>query len=774
MQGASDEYIESMAQPFRNRAYIYGTIGIINSEAQDSAIPDSSNARLVIFSDTKHTAFKGSTSLQTYATTEQNVSKVDGSMFFLPTHGTGYSYYYNGIVSSGVMGTIGIKFTTGEQYNIRGLTIDFGEYYPTKIRITTDNTRNDFDVEGRNFVVRDINFDNTTYIAITGLEFANGSNKRLRIISLNFGVVETFDNEKCISCNIKEYVSSISDSIPSKDVEIVLDNQDGYYNVEDNGSAISYLEFGQEVTVKFGYDVLSDGNIEWLPTNRVYLNSWTSSDSEVNFICTDLFAQDTGATYADGGWGYTGSTFCSVTNLYDLAERILQKAGLTSDDYALDNFLKETKVDSTKLPTCGIYEALQIVANAGRCVMYDGRDGKIHLHSSFIPDRSISCNGSYGISCAIADILTNTACDDFTSFSTDHIFVGSEQYFAPKGEETASKKTKKWGYVSKQLSGADGTFAENPKITIKYSTSCSTYGLTMRFINSYPSEFKLITYRDGKKVGEEAITNSKLTYSTHKVLEDYDVLEIVFTKVNPYSRVFIESLALDEIGMDLPRNMVSENPTVTRTDALKNIVIKMPRYSTNANDSEGEIAKTTRTFKSASEMTNCLEQFIFSSECQITSFGITYNGTEYKISGSVLKSALNSAFMIWNEAWAKTGKTISSYPVTLTATVYGKTCVTSYETYTKKVQSIGNTIEWTNPLVLTQEHAKLVADWLADYYIGRVEYEIDWRGDPRTDANDVFNYENKEGVTRTIRAYQNELTFDGGFSGKIKAREVQL
>ncbi len=773
MQGASDAYVESMAQPFRNRAYIYGTIGIINSEAQNNAIANSSKSKLAYFSDTQK-AFGGSATLQNYATVEQNVSKVDGSMFFLPKQTETYNYYHNGVVTDAIRGTVYITFTTGQKYNIRGLTIDFGEYYPTKIKIVTDNTSNEYTLDNRLLVVEKTNYNDTSYFAITATEFANGSNKRLRILSLSFGTVETFDNDKCTSCNIKEYVSSISDSIPSKDVEITLDNQDGYYSVEDNASALSYLEFGQEVKVRFGYDSLGDGNIEWLPTNRVYLSSWSSSDSEVNFICTDLFAQDTGLTYPDGGWGYTGTTFKSVTNLYDLAERILQKAGLSSDDYVLDNFLKETTVDSTKLPSCGIYEALQIVANAGRCVMYDGRDGKIHIHSSFVPSRTISCNGTYGISCAIEDVLTNVECDDFTAFSTDHIFVGSDQWLTPTGEETASKKTKKWGYVSKQISGADGTFTENPIITVTYSTSHTTYGFTINFIGSYASEFKLITYRDGAKVGEETITNSKLTYTTHKVLEDYDVLQIVFTKVNPNSRVFIRSLALDEIGMDLDRNMVCENPTATKTDALKNIVIKMPRYSTNANDSEGEIAKATRTFANASAMNNYLEQFIFSSECQITSFGITYNGTEYKVSGSVLKGALNSAFMIWNEAWAKTGATIASYPVTLTATVYGKTYVTSYDTYTKNVQSIGNTIEWTNPLVLTQSHAKLIADWLADYYVGRVEYEIDWRGDPRTDANDVFNYENKEGVIRTIRAYQNELSFDGGFSGKIKAREVRL
>ena len=37
MQKASDKYIESMKLPFRNRSYIRGSIGIINSEAQKTA-----------------------------------------------------------------------------------------------------------------------------------------------------------------------------------------------------------------------------------------------------------------------------------------------------------------------------------------------------------------------------------------------------------------------------------------------------------------------------------------------------------------------------------------------------------------------------------------------------------------------------------------------------------------------------------------------------------------------------------------------------------------
>ena len=49
MQAVSDAYIESMSEPFRNRGYIKGSIGIINSEAQNNAVADDKNNNLRIF-----------------------------------------------------------------------------------------------------------------------------------------------------------------------------------------------------------------------------------------------------------------------------------------------------------------------------------------------------------------------------------------------------------------------------------------------------------------------------------------------------------------------------------------------------------------------------------------------------------------------------------------------------------------------------------------------------------------------------------------------------
>ena len=77
-------------------------------------------------------------------------------------------------------------------------------------------------------------------------------------------------------------------------------------------------------------------------------------------------------------------------------------------------------------------------------------------------------------------------------------------------------------------------------------------------------------------------------------------------------------------------------------------------------------------------------------------------------------------------------------------------------------------------MISSLDNATDIAKWLSSYYLGRVEYEIDWRGDPRVDANDLFYFELKDGTERMIRTYENSLTFNGTWSGKMKARAVKI
>ena len=81
---------------------------------------------------------------------------------------------------------------------------------------------------------------------------------------------------------------------------------------------------------------------------------------------------------------------------------------------------------------------------------------------------------------------------------------------------------------------------------------------------------------------------------------------------------------------------------------------------------------------------------------------------------------------------------------------------------------------WNNPLISTAEHAKDLEEWLAAYYLGDVSYNVKWRGDPRTDANDLFYLELKDRDTALIRAYEKQISFSGAWQETIKARKAVL
>ena len=137
MQLVSKEYKEAMKLPHRNRAYIRVSIGVVNSDAQNNAVLDE-ETELTYYSDGKK-PFDGYTVTKPYATAEQNFSKVDGSMYFLPKETDGYSFYNNGIVTNDILGAVYISFGGLVGLDIKGMTIDFGECYPTQFTIQSDS-----------------------------------------------------------------------------------------------------------------------------------------------------------------------------------------------------------------------------------------------------------------------------------------------------------------------------------------------------------------------------------------------------------------------------------------------------------------------------------------------------------------------------------------------------------------------------------------------------------------------------------------------------------
>lgn len=742
MQLATKQYIEAMELPIRNRGYIRVSIGVLNSDAQNNAEVDVSNTIVTYFSDTNK-PFNGFKVNKPYATSEEDFSKVDGSMYFLPRENAGFNFYNNGIVTETLLGKIRIKFHGLIGLDIKGLTINFGEYYPTKFTIESDSGIHAYTNDKPLFITED-SFDGTSYFIISPSEMVNGHG-RLRIYEMGFGITNTFSNDKVISCSMNEFVSPISESIPSMDVSLKIDNHDLYYSVDNPESAISYLEVGQKVNVSFGYDVTGKGDIEWLADTTTYLSSWSADDTEANFGATDRFYQ-LNEKY------YKGLYRPSGISLYDLAVDVIRDAGITDErEFYIDTYLKKIKVYNP-MPVVSHAEALQIIANAGRCVLKEDRNNKIHLKSSFVPDMTAASDDKTEFS-KMGDLLKNTRKDAYSMTSMDFSKVDGSVFFLPKNENYLNT-----GYVSESVSKSDGVFEKNPKITIKLEASFDAFGMLINFRNTAPSEFKIKIYNDEVLVDEAMFKNEDVQFVTDYQFLDFNKMEIEITKGYPNSRVAIDNILIEDVtNYELKRgiNLIG-NQTGTRSKKIKNINIIRTLYRASQEGFK-ELLSETVSFSGTSDY---VVYFSYPSY----GFEVTVPDNP-NVAVKIIDSSNYYLKMRFSNIQKKTE---------LKFVVSGYEYVSDKTNYIVNHNPNGQEIAWENPLVSTSEHARDLEEWIAGYYLGYVDYDINWRGDPRVEANDLFYLELKNREKALIRSYQNGLEFNGAWSGTMKARKVVM
>lgn len=741
MQLVSKEYKEAMQLPFRNRAYIKVSIGVVNSDAQNNAALDE-ETELTYYSDGKK-PFDGYTVTKPYATAEQNFSKVDGSMYFLPKETDGYSFYNNGIVTNDILGAVYISFGGIVGLDIKGLTIDFGECYPTQFTIQSDSGTKSYENDKQLFTTEDA-FDGSSYFVITPITMLGGRD-RMRIYQMTFGIANTFSNDKVINCSLKDYVSPISETIPSMDVSLTVDNQDLYYSPDNPESAIAYMEIGQEVKVAFGYDVTGNGDIEWLPETTSYLNTWSADDVQAKFTATDRFYQLTD-TYYKGLYRSAGIT------LYDLALDVLNDAGIEDErEFYLDPYLKRITVYNP-LPAVKHSEALQIIANAGRCALYEDRANKIHLKASFVPDMQVSVNNKTDYS-SIENLLKDNQKDAYAIASNDFSLVDGSLFFMPK--DGGYKET---GYASNSIADADGNFTENPIITVTLESGFTAFGAIINFRNVAPQEFVIRTYYLNVLQDTYTVQNPDTEYITDQQFNDFDKMEIEFTKGHPNARITIDNILIGDVTdyrLSRTRDLM-DNPIGTRQEKVKMISVKKTNYRESQEGFKELITEKVL-------LTEDMEHTVYFS---IASYGFQASVKDNSNIGVQIVASSNYFVAV--------KFTNATFGTEIELVIEGYEYVSDESYYRVTHNPNGQEIEWSNPLISTDEQARDLEEWIATYYLGDVDYEISWRGDPRVEANDLFYLELKNREDVLIRSYQNELSFNGSWSGSMKARKVVM
>ena len=740
MYNVSQKYKERTKNPIRNQSHMRIFLGLINQEAQMSARVEN-QSQYTAYSEFP-TLFTKNDIGNMYATYEQEFWKADGSMYFLPRSPT--NYRKNGITTEDlVSGNPLIQFSFGYgASDIRGLTIQFGHNYPTRFSVITDDgTEVDFENTSDYFETATV-FENTSTITLKIKEMSVPNN-RVRIFYVKFGLGVEYGNEEIIESESTSSTSQINEDLPEVNFSVTLKNENQRFNVDNPSSEINFLEPGQNMSVMYGYE-LDDGSIEWMQLHTLFVNEWSADDSQAKLSAVDRFK------YMSGDY-YKGKYYENGITLYDLAEIVLNDAGVESEDYYLDSYLKTITVKNP-LPNVTHKEALQIIANAGRCIMDYDRYGRIRIYHAFIPDYTTTSNGTENYS-DVESINNDTKKDHYTGYSQDFWTADGAMLFLPKDNADVQNT----GYVSAQISGNDGLFTENPVITRTLEAKYKCFGIGIRFFGNLPKKFYIKTYADGKTCETLTIQdNISHNFWYYYEFKEFDKIELEFVETEvPNNRIQIDYISFgDETDYTVEYDDLYSTPNGIQLDKVKNLNVTRSIYTKS-----GILEDLTD-----DELESTGEDLVYY-------FDNPYYGYMAGISeadtGEDVKILESGAYYIKIR--------IIGVPIGNTAHVIIRAYKYNVSTYveTQMINNRGTDTEWSNPLISDVQHCKDVCEWVADYLASGIEYELDYRGEPALDCGDTIFQENRYVDDLKTIIEEHQLSFNGGISGALKTRRKE-
>ena len=666
MISVSNAYKQAMSKRLRDRAYISVGIGIINQDAQESGVL---NADLGYWS--KGNVFDTNQSNIEYATLENNYFRADGTMYFMPENDSLAQFLTNGIATNEVLQPIRIDFP--QIYAIKGITLEFGSAYPTEFTIeTAEKTLNYTNVASK-FVTYDVLGD-TNYIVITPISMVGGQ-QRFRLQSVLMGVGLQYSNNQTKDLTLTEFVSSISDELPSEDLKFTFYDKENRFNVDDDNSFIDFLETMQRVTLSFGI-TLDDGTIEWNQVSTTYLKNWKSQKGVVSLTATDRLEQMEDE--------YTLANRIYERTAYDEAESIFMDAGLEPNEYYIDEYLKDVTLHNP-MPNGTHKECLQLLANACRCTIRQDANGRIMILANFAnvldpTDLSVSTNGVADWS-KPENVLIGT--DVVYADLTQNFFkADGSMYFLPEDENYLETS-----YVSEQIANENGLFEVNPTITITMPAAYTYFGVNLKFDGNPPQEMIIHTYNGEDLVGSKKFTDLSNDSTLLNEFKSFDTMVFEFTQGYPNNRVLVNKITFGDLSdYVLTKSDMMSNPIGYKEKRVKAVRCKIFTYE---NDSQGNP-----------------------------------------------KEIEDEVFAI------------------------------------KTLNEVGEVKTVQNPLISTQEHAELLAEWVGNYFANNISYDVDYRGEPRNNAGDIIYMESECIDNLQVEITKHTLKYNGAFSGSMELRRA--
>lgn len=387
MQTVSEQWKNAHKQTLLNESYVEVSLDIADPDALADASSQDNGA--VYISDTSQVVSEVDKNVVPYCTLEQNMWLLDGGRKAIPESNFGKSGYVGDVLSDDVCvfssktPIISINFSKVFDSPIPGITITwsptYGEFADSFV-VTAYNGNTivaEKEVIGNRSVKSLVMVDIVNYdrIVIMVKKWCLPCH-RARVEEIFVGMNKVYSKTELFDYSHSQSVDPLSTSLPKTEIKFSIGNVDDEYNPYNEQGMAKYLMARQEVKARYGLK-LNDGSVEWIKGGTFYLSEWYAKQ---NGLTADFTARDLlefmSAIYEE-------SHNLSSRTLYDLAERVLIAANLPLNDdgtvkWIIDESLKSITT-TAPLPKDTLANCLQVIANAGQCVLYQDRNGTLHI-----------------------------------------------------------------------------------------------------------------------------------------------------------------------------------------------------------------------------------------------------------------------------------------------------------------------------------------------------------------------------------------------------------
>ena len=387
MQTVSEKWKNVHKQTLLNESFVEVSLNISDPDAVADASSQDNGA--VYISDVSQVVSEVDKNVVPFCTLEQNLWLLDGGRKAIPEEENGGSCYVGDTLSNEVcvfsekVPSLTINFTEKFLKLIPGVTITwsptYGEFADTfsVIAYDGDTIIAEKEVIGNRSVKSLVMLDIVNYdrIVIQIKKWCLPLH-RARIEEVFLGMNKVYSKTDLFNYTHTQTVDPVSTSLPKAEITFSIDNVNGEYNPYNEEGMAKYLTERQELKTRYGLK-LSDGTVEWIKGGTFYLSEWYAKQ---NGLSAEFTARDLLEFMSTI---YTDSNQLTSRSLYDLAEQILMAAELPKNSdgtvrWVIDESLKSIYTIAP-LPQDTLANCLQLIANAGECVLYQDRDGSLHI-----------------------------------------------------------------------------------------------------------------------------------------------------------------------------------------------------------------------------------------------------------------------------------------------------------------------------------------------------------------------------------------------------------